>query len=181
MPAPARRSAVPAPMPPFAPVTRATLSSSFTPFSFALRFRGSPSRLPSAPPSSVLERRVFGALLLRSRPRSRRYRTPPGGRSRRSCAGAALARPPVRPYSVVDARLLEVEVPQDPAHDLRADLSPVPLGEDRLPLCSYQPAAPGAPGRGVLRVLLRRASGLDARLVAPDAVLVLLAHAFLRV
>src|SRR5918993_4534184 len=74
--------------------------------------------------------------------------------------------------SAADARLLEVEVALDAAHDLGADLTPVAQGEDGVPLRSYQRPAPVSPGGGALRVLLGSAASLDAGLVAPDAALV---------
>src|SRR5215207_930289 len=78
-----------------------------------------------------------------------------------------------------EARLLQIEVPLDAAHHFRADLARVAQGQDGFAFCREQFASPVAPVPGALGVLLGRAAGLEARRVALDAPLVVLAHPLL--
>src|SRR3712207_4524542 len=83
--------------------------------------------------------------------------------------------------STTYARLLKTEIPLDAAHLPRVDPALVAQGHEGLSFRREQLAPPVAPGRGALRVLLGRAAGLEARLVAPDALLVVLAYLLLGV
>src|SRR5215208_534237 len=78
-----------------------------------------------------------------------------------------------------EARLLQIKVPLDAAHDFRADLARVAQGQQGFPLGREQFAPPAAPVSGALGVLLGGAASLETRSVALDALLVVLTHSLL--
>src|SRR5215207_1856080 len=95
--------------------------------------------------------------------------------------GGALVRLGTERTSPTDSRLLQVEVALYTAHDLRGKLALVAHRDDGFTFCGEQFALPVSPGGGTLRVLLGGFARLQGSLVAPDKLLVVLAHGLLSI